>query len=85
MGKRYDASIKQEVCERLRSGEKLSAVSSRYGIAASTISGWLKRGASGTKGEELEVGRLRRENEALYKLLGRVTYEQDLKKKRGYR
>ena len=85
MSKKYDKSIKSEVCEKLISGEKLSSVSEHYGIPISTISGWLKRTAVGEKGEELSIGRLKRENEALYKLLGRLTYEQELKKKRGFR
>ena len=85
MSRKYDNSIKLEVCEKLRNGEKLSDVSSHYGIAKSTISGWLKRSAVGEKGEELEIGKLKRENEALYKLLGRLTYEGELKKKRESR
>jgi len=85
MSRKYDSNIKSEVCEKLRSGERLSDVSKHYGIPSSTISGWLKRSASGAKGEELEIGKLKRENEALYKLLGRMSYEHELKKKRGYR
>jgi len=85
MSIKYDASVKSEVCEKLINGAKLTEVSNHYGIPVSTISGWLKRSAKGKKGEELEVGRLKRENEALYKLLGRMCYEHELKKKRGCR
>ncbi len=85
MSKKYDSSLKEEVCEKLRSGVKLSSISSEYGIASSTISGWLKRSAIGRTGEELELGRLKRENEALYKLLGRLSYEQEVLKKKRYR
>jgi len=85
MGGQYDAELKSEICEKLRAGESLKEVSVRYGISPSTISGWLKLSAKGQRGEELEVGRLKRENEALYKLLGRLTYEQEVLKKKRYR
>ena len=85
MSGKYDAELKSEVCEKLRAGENLKEISGKYGIAPSTISGWLKRSAKGQRGEELEVGRLKRENEALYKLLGRLTYEQEILKKKRYR
>jgi len=85
MSLKYDAELRSEICEKLRSGEKLGQVSANYGIPTSTISGWLKRSASGQRGEELEIGRLKRENEALYKLLGRLTYEQNILKKKRYR
>ena len=85
MSGKYDLELRSEVCEKLRSGESLKEISVRYGIPASTIAGWLKRSAKGQRGEELEVGRLKRENEALYKLLGRLTYEQEVLKKKRYR
>lgn len=83
--KKYNQELKSEVCDKLISGSSLKEVSESYGIAPSTISGWLKRTAQGQRGEELEIGRLRRENEALSKLLGRMCLEQELLKKKKSR
>ena len=47
------------------------------------MSGWLGRSASGKRGDELEIGRLKRENEALLRMIGRMTYEEEFKKKRS--
>ncbi len=55
---KYDAELKGEICEKIREGESLKSLSEKYGIASSTISGWLKRSAKGQRGEELEIGRL---------------------------
>lgn len=85
MSRKYDSKLKSELCEKLRGGARISDLVAEYGIPKSTISGWLKRSASGQKGEELEVGKLKRENEALYSLLGRVLYEQEFLKKKRYR
>jgi transposase len=82
MNKTYSPEIKSEVCEKLRLGMSLSEVSAHYGIPISTISGWLKRTSIGKTGEELEIGRLKRENEALYSLLGRMSAEHSFLKKK---
>ena len=84
MSIKYDSSLRSEICEKLRGGAKLSDLVSKYGIPKSTISGWLKREAVGQRGEELETSRLRRENEALYKLIGRLSFEQEFLKKKRY-
>lgn len=85
MSSKYDSSLKSEVCEYIRKGERVSEVSKRYGIPKSTISGWLEKGAGGQNSQSVELGRLKRENEALLKILGRVVYEQDFLKKKRYR
>lgn len=82
MNKSYSQELKSEVCEKLRLGMSLSEVSATYGIPVSTISGWLKSTAVGKTGEDLEIGRLRKENEALYSLLGRMCAEHSFLKKK---
>lgn len=85
MGRNYSTELKSEIISKVRGGSSISALSKEYGIPDSTISGWLKRSAEGSKAEELELGKLKRDNEALYSLLGRLTYEQEFLKKRRYR
>jgi transposase len=82
--KRYSREQKEEILLKVRNGSSLTDVGSEYGISPSTISGWLGRSAEGKRGDELEIGRLKRENEALLKIIGRMTYEEEFKKKKRF-
>jgi hypothetical protein len=82
MAKRYSSEIKSEVLEKIRSGKKVSVVSREYGINEMTIRNWLKRDGSGRHRETLEISRLRRENEALYRLVGQLSFEAEQEKKK---
>ncbi len=82
--KNYSQEIKTEILEKIRSGKSQRELGREYGIAATTISGWLSRSAVGQRGDELEIGRLKRENEALLKIIGRMRYEEEFKKKRSF-
>jgi transposase len=82
--KNYSQELKSEILDKIRGGQSLSELSKEYGIAPSTMSGWLGRSASGKRGDELEIGRLKRENEALLKIIGRMTYEEEFKKKKSF-
>ncbi|HMO18414.1 MAG TPA: hypothetical protein PKA63_08995 [Oligoflexia bacterium] len=70
--------------DKVRSGRGLSDLGSEYGIAPSTISSWLGRSASGKRGDELEISRLGRESEALLKIIGRMTYQEEFKKRKAF-
>ena len=41
-GKRYDQEYKNMIVDLFKSGMSLSEISSEYGIAKSTINGWIK-------------------------------------------
>ena len=41
-GRRYDQEYKDMIVELFKSGMSLSEISSEYGIAKSTINGWIK-------------------------------------------
>lgn len=81
MGKRYSKEIRQEVLGKIRSGQKVSDVGKAYGINEMTIRGWLVRDTGSSAAETLEVSRLRRENEALLRIIGQLTYRAELREK----
>ena len=85
MGKRYSKAIRAEVLEKIRGGQKVSAVAQAYGINDQTVRNWLERDTGGSRSEVLEVSRLRRENEALLRLVGQLTYESAVQKKNRQR
>lgn len=80
--KTYSKELKEEIICKIREGSGLSDVGNTYGISPSTISGWLGRSAEGRTGDELQIGKLKREKEALLRIIGQLTYESELKKKR---
>lgn len=79
--KRIPQEIKEEALGKVRSGKTVQQVAQEHGINPKNIYNWLNRSADGADRDVLEISRLRRENEALMKLVGRITYEQELAKK----
>jgi len=69
--------IRDELLKKVRDGMSVRDAAERYGVSTGSIYNWLGRKADG-KSEILEVSRLKRENEALYQLVGRLTYQQRL-------
>ena len=76
-GRYTDPSIKAEVLSKIRDhGMHVSDAAITYGISTKTIYTWLRTGVvDGNRNLILELNLLRKENEQLYKLLGRATAE----------
>ena len=81
MAKRYPQELKEEVLKKVRGGQKVSEVSRAHGINEMTVRNWLERDTESGASQILEMSRLRRENEALLRLVGHLTYESDIQKK----
>ena len=77
IGKHTDPNLKAKILGKIRDeGMSSSEASKHYGVPAKTIYGWLKNSVvDGNRSTVLELTRLRKENEQLYKLLGRATAE----------
>jgi transposase-like protein len=82
---RISKEIQQEAIAKVRSGRTVKEVSAEYGFDTKNLYNWLRRSADGKDKEALEISRLKRENEALTTLIGRITYEQELAKKNWVR
>jgi len=81
MAKRYPKETKEEVLKKIREGQRVSEVAKAYGINDMTIRTWLERDTESPAAETLEISRLRRENEALLKIIGQLTYRAELREK----
>ena len=75
-GRRYDQEYKDMIVELFKSGMSLAELSSEYGIAKSTINGWVKE----IKVDENEVMTLK-EVKALKKEMARIKEENEILKK----
>ena len=78
-GRRYDQEYKDMIVELFKSGMSLAELSSEYGIAKSTINGWVKD-VKEIKVDENEVMTLK-EVKALKKEMARIKEENEKLKK----
>ena len=75
-GRRYDQEYKDIILELFKSGMSLAELSSEYGIAKSTINGWVKD-VKEIKVDENEVMTLK-EVKALKKEMARIKEENEI-------
>ena len=78
-GRRYDKEYKDMIVELFKSGMSLAELSSEYGIAKSTINGWIKD-VKEIKLDEDEIMTLK-EVKALKKEMARIKEENEILKK----
>lgn len=75
--KRIDPKIKEQILKSIKDeGMSVTDASNKYGVSGKTIYTWLRSSViDSDRNLVLELNRLRKENEQLYKLLGRATAE----------
>jgi len=72
---------KEEVLKRIREkGERVPALAKEYGVASKTIYNMLRKSAQ-SPGALTELAKLKRENEALIKIIGQLVADQKMGKK----
>ena len=77
---RISQEVKDEVLKRVRSGESVGKISEETGIGRPTIYWLIRADAQGSTGQLLELNKVKRENEALLKLVGKLVLETEAKK-----
>ena len=75
MSQLISAEIKQQVLREIRDdGKRVVEVAAEHGVSTKAIYRWLRDGVGGDS-SALEIARLKRELEAVYGILGKVTAE----------
>lgn len=75
MAQYISAEIKQQIIKEIRDeGKRVVDVAAAHNVSTKTIYTWLRDGIGGDT-SALEIARLKRENEQLYGILGKVTAE----------
>lgn len=75
--KPIDQQIKAEILTKIRDeGMRVTEAAELYGVSSKTIYAWLRANVVNSNTSLiLQLNRLKKENEQLYKLLGRATAE----------
>lgn len=81
MFKAVPREIKEEILGKVKEGQKAPSLAKQYGISAKTIYGWLTRLVA-PQITWSEYHRLKRENEELKKIIGRMALDLEQGKKR---
>jgi transposase len=77
VGKHTDQKLKEEILTKIRDeGMRVTDAATHYGISSKTIYAWLRSNVVNSNTSlVLQLNRLKKENEQLYKLLGRASAE----------
>lgn len=80
-GRRIPKEIRDEVISKAQAGEKVVELAERYGISSKTIYGWLTKSSGEDVISVLKYNKLKRENEELKKIIGKLTLDMSWGKK----
>jgi transposase-like protein len=75
MGKRIAKEIKEEILEKIRAGESVQSVAEIFAVSTKTIYGWLNGGGTSSTVSLIKHNKLKRENEELKRIIGKITLE----------
>ncbi|MBM3205747.1 transposase [Candidatus Shapirobacteria bacterium] len=75
--------VKEQILKRIKEeGVPVAQVAQEHGLKPKVIYGWIARGVTASP-SILEIAKLKRENQALKELIGQVTLEVAMAKKKG--
>lgn len=77
------ADVKQQILERIKNdGIPIIQIAQEHGLNTKTIYNWLGKGIKGQP-TWMEVAKLKRENQTLKELLGKLVYESEIAQKKS--
>jgi len=73
--------IREEILVKARAGEKVASLAQQYGVSDKSIYGWLHKDTGEDIVSVLKYNKLKRENEVLKQIVGKLTLDASWKKK----
>jgi len=73
--------IKAEILSKVKQGHRVKDLADQYGISDRTVYGWLQKESGAETISVLKYNKLKRENEELKRIIGKLTLEMSLGKK----
>ena len=67
---RHPQSFKDEILAAIKNGTKISEVCAQHNLSTKTVYAWLRKQADNTGTSNLEIAKLRRENQELKEIIG---------------
>lgn len=77
----YPKRSGDEVIGKAKAGEKITELAERYGISTKTIYDWLSKDSGEDVVSILKYNKLKRENEELQRIIGKLTLDMNWGKK----
>jgi transposase-like protein len=81
MSGRIPKEIKEEIISKVEAGDRVADLAEQYGVSPKTIYTWLRQDTGEAVVSVLQYNKLKRENEALKRLIGELTLDMHLQKK----
>ena len=81
MSRRIAKEIKEEIINKVHTGERVADLAEQYAVSIKTIYGWLRQDTGEDVVSVLQYNKLKRENEELKRLIGELTLNMHLQKK----
>lgn len=80
----YSSEFREEILNRIKAGEKVADLAREYSLQPRLIYQWMARSTEvkSDKNYVLEINKLNREVEELYRLIGKLTADMSKKKDR---
>lgn len=79
--RKYSKEIKDEITGKVRQGKRVKKLAEQYGISDRTIYGWLQKESGDDVVSIIKYNKLKKENEELKKIIGKLTLDMSLGKK----
>ncbi len=76
--------IKEQILARIKNGTPATQAAREHGVSPKTVYGWLS-GITKSQPGFMQISRLKRENEALYALVGKLTVKLSEWEKKNHR
>lgn len=87
MARRISKEIREEILKRIKDeGASVAQLCDEYAVSSTAIYKWLEKGTAETSiNPQLEINRLKRENQDLRAIVGQLVYDKEKKQKQQER